>query len=136
MSIDSDDEDKDADQTLLHLDFLDDPTDNNRRSIVGSFSEKEQLHQNEVIRCLKEVGRFFEQTGTFIFIMKNCTWINLFWIEHEQFFVTHSSLSPFSVKIQYSAQKNAEWQGVIKADVLRKRQQDIIGDTLLDSDVS
>ena len=78
MSIDSDDEDKDADQTLLHLDFLDDPTDNNRRSIVGSFSEKEQLHQNEVIRCLKEVGRFFEQTGTFIFIMKNCTWINLF----------------------------------------------------------
>jgi hypothetical protein len=47
-----------------------------------------------------------------------------------------SSLTHFSVKTQYSAQKNAEWQTAIKANVLHKRQQDIIGDTLLDSDVS
>lgn len=47
-----------------------------------------------------------------------------------------SSRSHFSVKTQYSAQQNAEWQAAIKADVLHKRQQDIIGDTLLYSDVS
>lgn len=33
-------------------------------------------------------------------------------------------------------QKNAEWQAAIKADVLRKRQQDIMGDNMVDSDVS
>ena len=78
MRIDSDDEDEDADQTLLHLDFLDDLTDNNRKSIVGSFSEKEQLYQNEAIRCLEEVGRFSNQTGMFILFMKDGIWINLF----------------------------------------------------------
>ena len=50
--------------------------------------------------------------------------------------MSHSSLSHFSVKTQYSAQQNAKWQAVIKADVLRKRQEDIIGNTLLYSDVS
>ena len=45
--------------------------------------------------------------------------------------MAYSSLSHFTVKNQYSAQQNAEWQAVIKADVLRKRQQDIIGDTFL-----
>ena len=73
MRIDSDDEDEDADQTLLHFDFLDDVKDNNRKTIVGSFSEKEQLYQNEAIRCLKEVGRFSEQIGTFSFFIKSCT---------------------------------------------------------------
>ena len=33
-------------------------------------------------------------------------------------------------------QKNAEWQAAIKADVLRKRQQDIMEDYMVDSDVS
>ena len=70
MRVDSDDEDEDADQTLLHLDFLDDLTDNSRISGVGSSSEKEQHYQNEAIRCLKEVGRFSSHIGTFIFIMK------------------------------------------------------------------
>ena len=46
------------------------------------------------------------------------------------------SLSHFSIKTQYSAQQNAKWQAVIKADVLRKRQEDIIGNTLFNSDVS
>ena len=50
--------------------------------------------------------------------------------------MSHSSLPHFSVKTQYSAQQNAKWQAVIKADVLRKRQEDIIGNTLLYSDVS
>lgn len=72
MRLDSDDEDEDTDQTMLHLDFLDDLTDNNRRFVAGSFSEKEQLYQNEAIRCLKKVGRFSDQTGRFIFIMKDC----------------------------------------------------------------
>ena len=71
MRIDIDDEDEDADQTLLHLDFLDDLTDNNRKSIAGSFSEKEPFYHNEAIRCLKEVGRFSDQTGTFIFFMED-----------------------------------------------------------------
>ena len=71
MRIDSDNEDEDADQTLLNLDFLDDLTDNNRKSVVGFFSEKEQLYQNEAIRCLKEVGRFSDQIGMFILFMKD-----------------------------------------------------------------
>jgi len=33
-------------------------------------SEKEQHYQNEVIRCLKEVGRFSSHIGTIIFKMK------------------------------------------------------------------
>ena len=70
MRVDSDDEDEDADQTLLHLDFLDNLTDSSRISGVGSSSEKEQHYQNEAIRCLKEVGRFSSHIGTFIFIMK------------------------------------------------------------------
>ena len=41
MRINSDDEDEDVDQTLLHLDFLDDPADNNRKSVIGPFSEEE-----------------------------------------------------------------------------------------------
>ena len=45
--------------------------------------------------------------------------------------MAYSSLSHFTVKNQYSAQQNAEWQAVIKANILRKRQQDIIGDTFL-----
>ena len=71
MRIDSDNEDEDADQTLLNLDFLDDLTDNNKKSVVGSFSEKEQLYQNEAIHCLKEVGRFSDQIGMFILFMKD-----------------------------------------------------------------
>ena len=78
MRMDSDDEDEDTDQILLHLDFVDDLTDNNRKSIVGSFSEKEQLYQNEAIHCLEEVGRFSNQTGMFILFMKDGIWINLF----------------------------------------------------------
>ena len=78
MRMDSDNEDEDTDQILLHLDFVDDLTDNNRKSIVGSFSEKEQLYQNEAIRCLEEVGRFSNQTGMFILFMKDGIWINLF----------------------------------------------------------
>ena len=45
--------------------------------------------------------------------------------------MAYSSPSHFSVKTQYSVQQNAEWQAAIKADVLRKRQQDIIGDASL-----
>ena len=41
MRINSDDEDEDVDQTLLHLDFLDDPADNNRKPVIGPFSEQE-----------------------------------------------------------------------------------------------
>jgi len=33
-------------------------------------------------------------------------------------------------------QQNAEWQAAIKADVLRKRQQDIMGDNMIDTDIS
>ena len=73
MRINSDDEDEDVDQTLLHFDFLDDLADNNRKSVIGPFSEEEHLYQNEAIRCLKEAGRFSDQTSTFIFCMKDCT---------------------------------------------------------------
>ena len=73
IRINSDDEDEDVDQTLLHLDFLDDLADNNRKSVIGPFSDKEQLYQNEAIRCLKEAGRFSDRTSTFIFFMKDCT---------------------------------------------------------------
>ena len=41
MRINSDDEDEDVDQILLHLDFLDDLADNNRKSVIDPFSEKE-----------------------------------------------------------------------------------------------
>lgn len=77
MRIDSDDEDEDGDQTLLHFDFLDNLADNNRKSIVGSFSEKEQLYQSEAIRCLKQVGRFSTQIGMFNSFTKSCTSILL-----------------------------------------------------------
>ncbi|CAF4923324.1 unnamed protein product, partial [Rotaria sp. Silwood1] len=111
MRIDSDDEDdEDLDQNETYLNFLDSLSDKNATPVTNHLSEKEQLYQNEALRCLHEVSRFSN------------------YIKPDQPFITTTSLAHFSVKTRHSEQQNAEWQAAIKSDALRKRQQSIFED--------
>ncbi|CAF3721197.1 unnamed protein product [Adineta steineri] len=107
---DSDEDDDDSDQNETYLSFLDSLADNNQTSIISHLSEKEQLYQDEALRCLQGVGRF-----------SNCT-------RREQTSMVSTSMSHFSVTTQHSVQQNAAWQAAIKSDALRRRHQNILED--------
>lgn len=69
MHIDSDEDDVDADQNETHLNFLDRLSDNTTTSDISNLSPREQLYQDEALRCLSEVGRFFNRSSKFLFIL-------------------------------------------------------------------
>ena len=67
MRVDSDEDDEDLDLNETYLNFLDGLSDNNATSTFSHLSEKEQLYQDEALRCLHEVGRFSNCTSKFLF---------------------------------------------------------------------
>jgi hypothetical protein len=68
MRVDSDEDDEDLDLNETYLNFLDGLSDNNATSTFSHLSEKEQLYQDEALRCLHEVGRFSNCTSKFLSI--------------------------------------------------------------------
>jgi hypothetical protein len=69
MRIDSDDEDEDLDQNDTYLNFLDSLSHSNATSVTSQLSEKEQFYQNEALRSLHEVGRFWNCTSKRILLV-------------------------------------------------------------------
>lgn len=67
MRIDSDYDEDDSDQNDAYLTFLDSLSNNRVKSVISHLSEKEQLYQDEALRCLQQIGRFPDRTGMFIF---------------------------------------------------------------------
>jgi hypothetical protein len=67
MRIDSDEDDEDLDLNETYLNFLNRLPDNNATSTFSHLSEREQLYQDEALRCLHEVGRFSNCTSKFLF---------------------------------------------------------------------
>jgi hypothetical protein len=135
MRVDSDEDDDNLDQNETHLNFLDNLSNNNATSDVSHLSEKEQLYQDEVLRCLDDVSRFSNHISKFLFVLViTLDTSKYFLLESGQHFTASSSLSHFSIKTRHSEQQNAAWQAAIKSDTLRKRQQSILQDTSLPLD--
>ena len=67
LRVDSDEDDEDLDLNETYPNFLDGLSDNNATSTFNHFSGKEQLYQDEALRCPHEVGRFSNCTSKFLF---------------------------------------------------------------------
>jgi hypothetical protein len=65
MGMDSDEDDDDLDQNETHLKFLDNLSHNTATSVISHLSEREQLYQDEVLRCLSDVSRFSNHISNF-----------------------------------------------------------------------
>lgn len=67
MHIDSDDDDEDAEQNQTHLHVLDSVSGNNILPDNSHLSKREQLYQDEALRCLGDVGRFINLSSKIFF---------------------------------------------------------------------
>ena len=127
MHIDSDDDDEETDQSETHLHFLDSVSDSSTMPDIGHLSKREQLYQDEALRCLGDVGRFTNLSSKIFFFPIKLA--NAFLLGNSQLFVASDSLSHFSVKTRHSDQQNTLWQAAIKSETLLRRQQSLSQDT-------
>jgi hypothetical protein len=67
MRADNNEDDEDADQNETHLNLLDSLSDNNTMPGISQLNAREQLYQDEALRCLDDVGRFANRTSKFLF---------------------------------------------------------------------